>query len=230
MFPRDMASCVSVGALLVVSKTGRLRFARHWAPVPHDIAAAGVVGAAATGADSASSAAAGPASSLSRSVMLSDSVLLAQSASDDRHQPLPARAPPTPLQPGLAASAGSSVAAKTALERTAAALCVRQPAGVDQGSFFAGSVKVAFKRFAALSFMAVIDQSESTYAALSFIQTFVETLSRYFPSFSEYHLIFNLEKVHLVLDEMVTNGYIVETNKDVILPMFTQLERHVSLT
>nr|KAJ3422065.1 AP-4 complex subunit sigma-1 [Polyrhizophydium stewartii] len=118
----------------------------------------------------------------------------------------------------------SSVAAKTALERTAAALCV------DQGSFFAGSVKVAFKRFAALSFMAVIDQSESTYAALSFIQTFVETLSRYFPSFSEYHLIFNLEKVHLVLDEMVTNGYIVETNKDVILPMFTQLERHVSLT
>eukprot|EP00842_Homolaphlyctis_polyrhiza_P006429 jgi/Hompol1/6788/HPOL_002329-RA len=64
---------------------------------------------------------------------------------------------------------------------------------------------------------------------LSFIHQYVETLSKYFTSFSEYHLVFNLEKCQLVLDEWVENGAIVASSSDHVLPMLARLERQVSL-
>ncbi|KAH9275272.1 hypothetical protein BASA83_002507 [Batrachochytrium salamandrivorans] len=99
---------------------------------------------------------------------------------------------------------------------------------LDHGSFFVGNSLVVFRRFASLNFMVTSAQSEKPICNASFIQIFVEMLSKYFGSFSEYHIIFHIEKIHLVLDEMVCSGFLVETNKDLILPMFAQLERHVA--
>ena len=45
----------------------------------------------------------------------------------------------------------------------------------------------------------------------------VETLDKYFESVCELDIMFNLEKAHFILDEMVMNGCIIETNKNNIL-------------
>ena len=45
----------------------------------------------------------------------------------------------------------------------------------------------------------------------------VETLDRYFENVCELDIMFNLEKAHFILDEMVMNGCIIETNKNNIL-------------
>ncbi|KAH9266652.1 hypothetical protein BASA83_010459 [Batrachochytrium salamandrivorans] len=122
----------------------------------------------------------------------------------------------------------STLKADTLFEQALIHECAKQPSKSDHGSFFVGNSLVVFRRFASLNFMVTSAQSENLYAMLAFIQIFVEMLSKYFGSFSEYHIIFHIEKIHLVLDEMVCSGFLVETNKDLILPMFAQLERHVA--
>lgn len=45
----------------------------------------------------------------------------------------------------------------------------------------------------------------------------VETLDKYFENVCELDIMFNIEKAHFIMDEMVMNGYILETNKANIL-------------
>ena len=50
-------------------------------------------------------------------------------------------------------------------------------------------------------------------AFLEFIHNLVETLDKYFENVCELDIMFNIEKAHFILDEMVMSGYITETNK-----------------
>ena len=52
---------------------------------------------------------------------------------------------------------------------------------------------------------------------LEFIHNMVETLDKYFENVCELDIMFNIEKAHFIIDEMVMSGYIVETNKTNIL-------------
>ena len=52
---------------------------------------------------------------------------------------------------------------------------------------------------------------------LEFIHNLVETLDKYFENVCELDIMFNIEKAHFILDEMLMNGYITETNKANIL-------------
>ena len=52
---------------------------------------------------------------------------------------------------------------------------------------------------------------------LEFIHNLVETLDKYFENVCELDIMFNIEKAHFIIDEMVMNGYITETNKSNIL-------------
>ena len=45
----------------------------------------------------------------------------------------------------------------------------------------------------------------------------METLDKYFENVCELDIMFNIEKAHFILDEMVANGYIIEMNKTNIL-------------
>lgn len=67
--------------------------------------------------------------------------------------------------------------------------------------------------------MVGVDNSgkENELAILEFIHTMVETLDKYFENVCELDIMFNIEKAHFILDEMVMNGCIVETNKTNIL-------------
>lgn len=79
--------------------------------------------------------------------------------------------------------------------------------------------KVIFRRYASLFFIVGVTggDDENELGVLEFIHCLVETLDKFFESVCELDIMFNLEKAHFVLEEMVMNGFIVETNKANIL-------------
>ena len=46
-----------------------------------------------------------------------------------------------------------------------------------------------------------------------------------FPKYSELDIMFNIEKAHFILEEMVTNGQIVTTNRAEVLKPILLLEK-----
>ena len=78
--------------------------------------------------------------------------------------------------------------------------------------------KVVYRRYASLFFICGVEgEDENELAILEFIHALVETLDRYFENVCELDIMFNLEKAHFILDEMVMNGCIIETNKTNVL-------------
>ncbi|RMX36695.1 hypothetical protein pdam_00015836 [Pocillopora damicornis] len=80
--------------------------------------------------------------------------------------------------------------------------------------------KVVYRRYASLLFIVGVDSDENELSILEFIHNFVETLGRYFSNV----IMFNLDKVHMILDEMIMNGEILETNKNRILAPVSVLD------
>lgn len=66
---------------------------------------------------------------------------------------------------------------------------------------------------------------QNELGVLEFIHALVETLDKYFENVCELDIMFNLEKAHFILDEMVTNGCVVETNKGNVLKPILLLEK-----
>ena len=78
--------------------------------------------------------------------------------------------------------------------------------------------KIVYRRYASLYFIIGLDADEENELAYSeFIHILVETLDKYFENVCELDIMFNLEKVYFVLDEMLMNGNIVEINKTAVL-------------
>jgi len=79
--------------------------------------------------------------------------------------------------------------------------------------------KVIYRRYASLYFIIGIDIDDdiNELSFLEFIHNLVETLDKYFENVCELDIMFNIEKAHFIMDEMVMNGYILETNKANIL-------------
>jgi AP-4 complex subunit sigma-1 len=97
-----------------------------------------------------------------------------------------------------------------------------------QCSFFEyREFKAVYRRYASLYFIVGVDNSEdeNELAILEFIHTFVETLDKYFENVCELDIMFNLEKTHYILDEMVLDGCIVDTNRRNILNPIYLMER-----
>ena len=87
-------------------------------------------------------------------------------------------------------------------------------------------MRVVYRRYASLFFIVGTDPEEDNeLGILEFIHALVETLDKYFENVCELDIMFNLEKAQFILDEMVTNGAIVETNKANILKPILLLEK-----
>lgn len=95
----------------------------------------------------------------------------------------------------------------------------------NQCSFFeCRDLKIVYRRYASLFFIFGVDHTENEMAILEFIHNMVETMDRYFESVCELDIMFNIDKVHIMLDEMVMNGYIIEANRAVIIDPLKVLE------
>uniref|UniRef100_A0A7S2UUI5 AP complex subunit sigma n=1 Tax=Fibrocapsa japonica TaxID=94617 RepID=A0A7S2UUI5_9STRA len=86
--------------------------------------------------------------------------------------------------------------------------------------------RVIYRRYASLFFIVGVGaDEENELGVLEFIHSLVETLDKYFESVCELDIMFNMEKAHFILDEMVMNGYIMETNRTNILKPIAQMDK-----
>lgn len=77
--------------------------------------------------------------------------------------------------------------------------------------------KLIYRHYATLFFVFAVDSSESELGILDLIQVFVESLDKRFENVCELDLIFHVQKVHHILDEIVMGGMVLETNMTEIL-------------
>ncbi|XP_056151241.1 AP-4 complex subunit sigma-1 [Lampris incognitus] len=85
--------------------------------------------------------------------------------------------------------------------------------------------KLVYRQYAALYIVVGITDAENELSVYELVQNFVEVLDKYFSRVSELDIMFNLDKVHMILDEMIQNGHMVETNKNRILAPLTALDK-----
>ncbi|KAM6308331.1 AP-3 complex subunit sigma-2 [Aegotheles albertisi] len=89
---------------------------------------------------------------------------------------------------------------------------------LECGSLFGDSDhKLIYRHYATLYFVFCVDSSESELGILDLIQVFVETLDKCFENVCELDLIFHMDKVHHILQEMVIGGMVLETNMNEIV-------------
>ncbi|NXH34074.1 AP3S2 protein, partial [Myiagra hebetior] len=93
-----------------------------------------------------------------------------------------------------------------------------RPLSLCPHSLFGGSdYKLIYRHYATLYFVFCVDSSESELGILDLIQVFVETLDKCFENVCELDLIFHMDKVHHILQEMVIGGMVLETNMNEIV-------------
>ncbi len=92
--------------------------------------------------------------------------------------------------------------------------------------------KVVYRRYASLFFIVGTrlskdgdDNPENELGLLEFIHNLVETMDKWAGSICELDIMYQLEQVHFLLDEMVQNGFIVESNKMNVLRPLDLMER-----
>uniref|UniRef100_A0A671E7W3 Actin related protein 2/3 complex inhibitor n=1 Tax=Rhinolophus ferrumequinum TaxID=59479 RepID=A0A671E7W3_RHIFE len=89
---------------------------------------------------------------------------------------------------------------------------------LESGSLIGGSdYKLIYRHYATLYFVFCVDSSESELGILDLIQVFVETLDKCFENVCELDLIFHMDKVHYILQEVVMGGMVLETNMNEIV-------------
>jgi len=88
-----------------------------------------------------------------------------------------------------------------------------------------GTIKLFIGDMLHCFFLVGVDGDENELAILEFIHLLVETMDRHFGNVCELDIMFHLEKAHFMLEEMVMNGCIVETNKTNILSPIQLLDK-----
>lgn len=78
---------------------------------------------------------------------------------------------------------------------------------------------LVFQKFGNIVFIAGISPEENELAVMELFRHICETLQKYLGNLTEQHFVFNLDKIHMVLDEMIQNGYIAETSQARILAL-----------
>lgn len=74
-------------------------------------------------------------------------------------------------------------------------------------------LKIVYKRYASLYFLAAIEPDDNQLIALEILHRYVEVLDKYFGSVCELDIIFNFEKAYYILDELLLGGVMQESGK-----------------
>ncbi|XP_044370664.1 AP-3 complex subunit sigma isoform X2 [Triticum aestivum] len=96
---------------------------------------------------------------------------------------------------------------------------------VEADAIFGPGTRLVYKHLATLYFVFVFDSSENELAMLDLVQVFVETLNRCFKNVCELDIVFNFNKLHTVLDEMILGGQVIETSSEQIMKFVEEIAR-----
>uniref|UniRef100_A0A3P8VU30 AP complex subunit sigma n=1 Tax=Cynoglossus semilaevis TaxID=244447 RepID=A0A3P8VU30_CYNSE len=83
--------------------------------------------------------------------------------------------------------------------------------------------RLIYRQYAALYIVVGVTDAENELSIYELVHNFVEVLDKYFSRVVS--IMFNLDRVHIILDEIIQNGHIVETNKSRILAPLTALDK-----
>lgn len=108
---------------------------------------------------------------------------------------------------------------RTALESRVASKCLSSDK--DACHFLGeGDHTLVFRWFGPCLFIVAADDTENELMVYEFLSLYVSALHRYFGKFSERHVLFNVDRLHMVLEEMVVGGEIVESSiRNVLSPI-----------
>ena len=85
--------------------------------------------------------------------------------------------------------------------------------------------KVIYRRYAGLFFSLCVDLNDNELTHLESIHLFVEMLDHFFANVCELDLVFNFQKVYLLVDEFLLGGEVQDTSKRAIMERLAELER-----
>jgi len=88
---------------------------------------------------------------------------------------------------------------------------------LDASTWFAPGVRVVYRQYATLYFAVAIDGNENELGVLDLIQMLVESLDSYFKNVCELDLIFKIDQVHWLVDEIFVGGMMAETSTQQII-------------
>eukprot|EP00005_Dracoamoeba_jomungandri_P001687 CAMPEP_0174252098 /NCGR_PEP_ID=MMETSP0439-20130205/1704_1 /TAXON_ID=0 /ORGANISM="Stereomyxa ramosa, Strain Chinc5" /LENGTH=156 /DNA_ID=CAMNT_0015332593 /DNA_START=62 /DNA_END=528 /DNA_ORIENTATION=+ len=88
---------------------------------------------------------------------------------------------------------------------------------LEAGGSWEEGTKLVYRHYATLYFIFCVDESESELGILDLIHIFVEALDKTFENVCELDLIFHMDKIHHILDEVVMGGLVLETNLSSII-------------
>jgi len=66
---------------------------------------------------------------------------------------------------------------------------------------------------------------QNELAILELIHALVETLDKYFGNVCELDLMYHFDKAHFIIDEMIMNGCIVDTNRSNVLTPLSLMDK-----
>ncbi|XP_041355162.1 AP-4 complex subunit sigma-1-like [Gigantopelta aegis] len=72
---------------------------------------------------------------------------------------------------------------------------------------------VVYRKYVNLYFIAGITKEENELAVIELIHNFVETLNQYFGKVSELDIMYNQDRVYMLIDDMLLNGQAAETSR-----------------
>ena len=88
------------------------------------------------------------------------------------------------------------------------------------------NLQIVYKRYASLYILLATSKTDNELLTLELIHRYVEALDLYFGNVCELDIIYNFEKAHFILDEMIMGGEIIETSNRVIVRNVVNSDRH----
>jgi len=85
--------------------------------------------------------------------------------------------------------------------------------------------KLIYRRYAGLFFTLCVDVNDNELVYFESIHLFVELLDQFFGNVCELDLVFNFNKVYMILDEFFLAGEVQETSKQAILHRVQELDK-----
>jgi AP-3 complex subunit sigma len=83
-------------------------------------------------------------------------------------------------------------------------------------------IKLIYRQYATLYFIFCVDASESELAILDLIQVFVESIDKVFENVCELDIVFHIDKIYYILEEVIQGGLVLETNTQEINQMYKE--------
>ncbi|KAI8788505.1 AP-4 complex subunit sigma-1 [Biomphalaria glabrata] len=84
-----------------------------------------------------------------------------------------------------------------------------------QCNFFShDNMTVVYKMFTTLTLICGTTKDENELAIQELLNVFMDCIATYFQHVSELDIVYNIERVYIILDELIANGCVAYTSKE----------------